>query len=426
MKKILFSIAGIVAVAALVVTSTGALFSDTETSTGNVFTAGAIDLKVDHKMASYNGQNCVENCVEGDTNLIVNGGFETPNVPNGGYAIYPDATLTNWTIESGAGLEIQDNAAGAPHGGSQLAELDSNNSSVISQTFTTVPGGKYRFKFWYSPRPNVQAPDNTIGAQVLVTSGTVTVINDTIGAGSSGGSNTSWTEHVYNFIATDSSTKIVFSDLGTANSYGGYLDDVSVRTLTCTSEYLNGGTCTLWNEKDLGQGDYFWNFRDVKPGDYGSNLISLHPDSNDAYVCLFTHGLVDAENTHLAPEVVAGDNTAGPANNGELSANLKMFAWEDDGDGIYEVAEATLVGPNVSLATGYASLSIVGGTTEYIGMAWCAGTQTVVGTTIACDGTGMSNVAQTDSSTMSVTAYAVQQRNNVGFSCADVVADYRN
>ncbi|MFA4936989.1 MAG: TasA family protein [Patescibacteria group bacterium] len=48
MKKIILGLSVIAAVAAVVVYGTGAFFSDTETSTGNTFTAGAIDLKVDN------------------------------------------------------------------------------------------------------------------------------------------------------------------------------------------------------------------------------------------------------------------------------------------------------------------------------------------------------------------------------------------
>jgi len=47
MKKILLSVAIIGAVAAIVVGATTAYFSDTETSTGNTFTAGTIDIAVD-------------------------------------------------------------------------------------------------------------------------------------------------------------------------------------------------------------------------------------------------------------------------------------------------------------------------------------------------------------------------------------------
>ena len=60
----------IVFVGALAVGATGAFFSDTETSTGNTFTAGALDLKVDSE-AHYNGKICIPNTqenpqVEGD------------------------------------------------------------------------------------------------------------------------------------------------------------------------------------------------------------------------------------------------------------------------------------------------------------------------------------------------------------------------
>jgi len=52
--KIILSLVVIVAVAAIAVGGTVAYFSDTETSQGNIFTAGAIDLKID-STASYNG-----------------------------------------------------------------------------------------------------------------------------------------------------------------------------------------------------------------------------------------------------------------------------------------------------------------------------------------------------------------------------------
>ncbi len=54
------SLSVIAAVSAAVVGGTGAFFSDTETSTGNTFTAGAIDLKVDSQQ-HYNGNVCVLN-----------------------------------------------------------------------------------------------------------------------------------------------------------------------------------------------------------------------------------------------------------------------------------------------------------------------------------------------------------------------------
>jgi len=47
MKKVLISLSIIAAVAAIVVGATTAYFSDTETSTGNTFTAGTIDISID-------------------------------------------------------------------------------------------------------------------------------------------------------------------------------------------------------------------------------------------------------------------------------------------------------------------------------------------------------------------------------------------
>ena len=48
MKRIIMSLGGIVFVAVLAVSATGAFFSDTETSTGNTFAAGDIDLQIDN------------------------------------------------------------------------------------------------------------------------------------------------------------------------------------------------------------------------------------------------------------------------------------------------------------------------------------------------------------------------------------------
>jgi len=54
MKKILLSLSVVAAVAAVVVGATTAFFSDTETSTGNVLAAGAIDLGIDND-SYFNG-----------------------------------------------------------------------------------------------------------------------------------------------------------------------------------------------------------------------------------------------------------------------------------------------------------------------------------------------------------------------------------
>src|SRR3989344_4615450 len=286
MKKILLSVAGIVVIAGAVTGATIAFYNDTETSTGNIFVAGSVDLKVDHTYASYDGEECVGNCEPTGSDLVINGGFEIPVVTaNGGqWQTYPDGSQTSWGVVSGAGLELQrGSVAGAPHGGDQLAELDSDNQSSIEQIITTVPGQKYRLVFWHSPRPSNNQGDNAIAFEVEVTSNSGTLVSDTVEGPAVGGSTTVWDDYIYNFIALDTQTTIRFSDVGSQNdTYGGYLDDVSVRQLDCSgNNYPYGGMCTLWGEQDLGQGDTFWYFPDVKPGDYGTNILSLHVYDND-------------------------------------------------------------------------------------------------------------------------------------------------
>ncbi|MFA6306807.1 MAG: TasA family protein [Patescibacteria group bacterium] len=420
MKKIIISLGVIGAVAAVVVGGTMAYFNDTETSTGNIFTAGSIDLKVDHTLATYNGQACVGDCAETGSELILNGGFETPVVTdNGGqYQIYPSG-ISGWAVESGA-LELQRNGvAGAPHGGVQLTELDSTQSSSISQTIATVPGGKYRLHFWYSPRPNNAANDNNIGFTVKVVSNSSVIINDTVGGGAAGSGNTVWTEHIYDFIAVDGSTKIVFSDAGTINNMlGGYIDDVSMFALNCTETgFPYGGQCHLWNEKDLGDSDQFWNFPDVKPGDHGTNVISLHVDSNDAFVCLLNNSVQNIENGVVEAEGADTEPT------GELSGYMDLFIWNDEnGNGIYEPAgEASLYEDGFN-PVAMTRLSLPAGGNDNLGVAWCVGNQSVSHTTgaISCDGTGNQDNAQTDKVVADIVLYAVQQRNNAGFTCASL------
>lgn len=76
----LFLIAG--ASAAIATGATGAFFSDTETSTGNTFAAGAIDLKVDND-SYYNGNRCTNIGDEENPNFVWQGSapFPVPNTP---------------------------------------------------------------------------------------------------------------------------------------------------------------------------------------------------------------------------------------------------------------------------------------------------------------------------------------------------------
>ncbi len=66
MKKIITSLGMIVFVGAVVAGGTGAFFSDTETSTANVFTAGAIDLKIDNSSYGFDWNDPAVTDPQGD------------------------------------------------------------------------------------------------------------------------------------------------------------------------------------------------------------------------------------------------------------------------------------------------------------------------------------------------------------------------
>ena len=144
------------------------------------------------------------------TNFFTN--FDSVAVASGGYVILP--TVEGWTATTGAGIELQNNAAGAPFSANNLVELDSNNNTTMSRT---IDAGNYTLTYYYSPRPS--QPASTNGIEALL--GT-TVINSITGVGGSG---TSWMQYTATFT-TSAATTLSFRAVGTDDSFGGYLDDV--------------------------------------------------------------------------------------------------------------------------------------------------------------------------------------------------------
>ena len=188
----------------------------------------------------------------------------------------------------------------------------------------------------------------------------------------------------------------------------------------------------LWGEKDLAD-ETFFNFDDIKPGDRGTNVISLHLIDNDGWACLLVNDKHDDDNGLTEPEGAAGDTTGG-VDEGELSQYINVFLWMDnDQDGEYDPStEEELYSGSLAddptimtIADSITGNPLNGGSTEYVGLAWCAGTQTVNGSTgeITCNGQGMNDMAQTDSLTASLTIYAEQWRNNQDFTCDSVLPD---
>lgn len=439
MKKILISLSIIGVIAAGVIGITIAYFNDTETSAGNIFVAGTIDLKVDHKYSMYNGKECTSECVEQlGTDLMRNGSFEVPEVTHSSnWQIFPSGTSgLEWTVEwadasantyqtqtrpAPALVEYHESIMGPAKDGDQYAELDSdwfgpdnplNGEPALIQIYqniATTIGTKYKLHYYYAPRPNTPAGENIL--YVEINDANVATHNM-----AGGGGNIVWAEYTYEFTATTTSTKVEFVGGGTNNSLGIFLDHVTLHPYVCNYQVI-GGSCKLWEEKDLTDGDYFWNYGDIKPGDYGTNIISLHAYSNDAFACLITHNIQDQENTLVDPEVALSDTSL----TGELSQFIETFAWEDvNQNNVYDAGDIVISGPGVPLTTALGIIPLTASNTKYIGLAWCVGDQTLSGYNIVCNGAPVTDIAQTDSFTAFITAYIEQQRNNAGFKCADL------
>jgi predicted ribosomally synthesized peptide with SipW-like signal peptide len=195
-----------------------------------------------------------------------------------------------------------------------------------------------------------------------------------------------------------------------------------------------------WEMTNLGPTHKFFNFGDVKPGDEGENTISLHIDSNPAWACADVSLTANDDVSTVDPETDAGDAVENPADafDGELAQNLWFVAWPDvatttgtPGDNIWQgQAEEPLFfapGPAFNVINGTTTLALAdsttggnplpGGATTYVGLAWCAGTMTVVGNTLQCNGATMGNVAQTDKMVANLTFRVEQHRNNPNFMC---------
>lgn len=130
-----------------------------------------------------------------EADLILNGGFEQPDIPTGTFAVF--AAIPGWTTTFGPGIEIQDHVAGSPFEGAQHVELDSfGNSGMIQTVVPTTPGQIYDFRFAYSPRPGVPATSN--GIEVYFNGGLLT----TIAVSGVGLTDTSWAVFTFAVAAT--------------------------------------------------------------------------------------------------------------------------------------------------------------------------------------------------------------------------------
>lgn len=186
---------------------------------------------------------------------IVNGDFETIDNSfttngNGGTAGRTQDSLTGsggsswgvfdalqgWTAGTGtAGIEIQtvDTVSAQPMlgGSNYYVELDSHgnngttNSSMHQDLGTLVDGQQYQLSFYYAARTN---DAGTNGIRYDVTGGGSLLNGNTTGSGIDANQ---WRLVTSVFTANGSVLKLGFYADGTDDSYGGFIDDISIKAV---------------------------------------------------------------------------------------------------------------------------------------------------------------------------------------------------
>ena len=419
-KKILISLSVIGVVAAVAIGGTIAYFSNTETSAGNIFVAGAIDLKIDHTKQTYNDVDC-KTCsvgIQSDTSDVVTG-----TIGGSDPVAFPHAAVL-------VGLPYNTRWTTSIPGVSWIWATDPTRQA--DTTVNVIYNFEKTFE-WMGP-----ITEATLQLNVGADNSYEVYLNGNLVGGDNTEFNYQPPTDVYSgvqisqwILQGDNTLEIQVKNWAMENGNpltnpGGLLYKLVIDGQCDQSDYFRTH-CQLWGLKDLVD-EKFFNFNDVKPGDRGINVISLHNYNNNGWVCMSVTEKADAENAINQSEQVAGDETPEA---GELSNYLKLFVWRDENsNGIYEPATESAIGSYVldtinmlaiydaTTATG----PIIGSTTESLGLAWCFGNQTVGGDgTITCDGSGADvygyNKAQTDSFLANLVFYTEQSRNNPNFVC---------
>ena len=145
--------------------------------------------------------------------------------PAGDYGLY--TTADGWTADDPTKpIELQNNVAGAPQspdGGKVFVELDSTANSSMSRIIANA--GWYELSFLYSPRGGQPASSN--GINVALNNVVFNPPTTVTGVGLPG-NQTSWSSvSIGRFFATAGS-KLTFSAVGTSNSLGGYVDNITL------------------------------------------------------------------------------------------------------------------------------------------------------------------------------------------------------
>jgi hypothetical protein len=164
--------------------------------------------------------------------VILNGGFETPDI-NGSFNTYTSSPAGfNWTITAVGsttyGVDLINSfwqgISGVvnPDGYDQSVDID--YASTLSQSFSTTPGVQYQLHFAYSH--NYQSSQSTGHLDVT---GTTSLLSSTLTHDiSNSASNMQWLTYDQVFTADSSTTTLTFTGDSSNGPHGFAVDDVRI------------------------------------------------------------------------------------------------------------------------------------------------------------------------------------------------------
>jgi hypothetical protein len=164
-------------------------------------------------------------------NLVVNGSFEAPDIPDNSWSGLNPGSVPGWLADP-ANVEIWDSLNGVVSAeGEQHAELNSGGTGPFNlwQSFDTVAGQLYTFSFAHRARvanANEQFGAALFDGQITALTGfdAATLIYD-----SGVINNTSdWTYVSVGFVAVSDLTTLAFKSINPEGTVGNFIDDVSV------------------------------------------------------------------------------------------------------------------------------------------------------------------------------------------------------
>ncbi|WP_297573356.1 FxDxF family PEP-CTERM protein [uncultured Deefgea sp.] len=173
-------------------------------------------------------------------NLVQDASFEETVVANGTWSVFSSVGIGGvWKSISGAGIEIQRNVTGPASHLAQFVELDSHTNSAMAQSIGTAAGQNYSLNFDFTARPNTTVATNglqafwvnSLGAGATSASilAAATMSNMIADLHPNAVASNTWQTFSQNVVGSGTGySYLVFKATGTSDSYGTYLDNVSV------------------------------------------------------------------------------------------------------------------------------------------------------------------------------------------------------